>query len=353
MENCKDERLTSRSSASLTPFEMDALITWLVRWSQLRQHRQMSIIYLMASTMLASHSLMPAPAQQGAAQNVGAPGTRPVESHPQDSVPDDIIVEGYRERKKLDTRTGVPTATNTVDNRVKYEYSERLAKCALRGRLSSIKMLRAVVDGEVNTASYTVAQDRLVRSNITCGESPQLLTFTGPPTTKKDGERALGSQISVPGDTGDFTGISGQTSASPLGFSIYDRGAFTVETLKRYAPDLKLTKAQTNDPAVQSRFNLREVPRNRFRLREDYKYFEVAVCVVRVEPRLAVRLAMSDGGARLGDLQEALIDRARVCVGNSPHVKVDPTQFRLYIADAVYRWAVAARGVDTLLPSQQ
>lgn len=311
----------------------------------------MTMKHVMASMILASLPLVPAVAEQNTVPRTSDVAKQQAAPLPPDSAPDDIIVEGYRERKELDTRTGVPTAINTVANRKKYEYSERIAQCAARGRLSRMAALRAVVDGEVNTANFFMAQDKLVRSNITCSESPQLLSFTAPPMTTTDLERALGSQMPVPGGTGDFTGVSGQTSASPLGFSIYDRGAFTIEALKRFAPDLKLTKADTDNPIVQSRFNLREVPRNRFRLPADSQYFQVAVCMVRVEPRLAVRLAMSGGGARLGDVQEALIDRARICVGNAPKVKVDPTQFRLYVADAVYRWAVAARNVDTLIPA--
>jgi hypothetical protein len=73
------------------------------------------------------------------------------------------------------------------------------------------------------------------------------------------------------------------------------------------------------------------------------------VCMVRVEPRLAVMLAKTEGAARANDLQAALIDRARICVGNARRVRVDATEFRLYIADAVYRWAVAAKGVETLI----
>ncbi len=101
---------------------------------------------------------------------------------------------------------------------------------------------------------------------------------------------------------------------------------------------------------VQARFDKRELPRNRFRLPADYKYFEVAVCIVRVAPELSVRLAKSERAATLGDIQSALIDSARACVGDAREVKVDATEFRIYIADAVYRWAVAAKGVESLIP---
>lgn len=259
-----------------------------------------------------------------------------------DSQPDDIVVEGYRDRTGVDRRTTPPSAVSTLRNRRTYEYSERMAKCAARGHLSRPDQLSAVVDGQFNTVTHDLAQDRLVRINITCSESPTLASMTAPPAS--DAQKGLAQQGRV------YGGLLGQTDAAPLGHSIYDRGAFTVQAIKMYAPDLHLTPAQVNDPAVQARFNQREIARNRFRLPVDYHYFEVAVCMVRLQPALAVRLATSNGSARFGDVQEALLDRARDCVGGAQHVSVDPTQFRLYIADAVYRWAVAVRGTDSLIP---
>lgn len=257
-----------------------------------------------------------------------------------DEQPDDIVVEGYRRSPDRNTVATPPAAVSGTRARQTYAYSERLAKCAARSRLSNRSRLRAVVDGEFNSATQILAQDRLKRIYLTCSESPSLNSFTSPPASDLQLSAAI---------TGDFTGAPVGTDAAPLGRSIYDRGAFTVQALKQYAPDLRLTRAQTGDPAVQARFNAREVPRNRFRLAVDYKYFEVAVCIVRLEPRLSVRLALSDGQARFSDIQATLIDRARACVGGARHVQVDPTQFRLYIADAVYRWAVAARGTSTLI----
>lgn len=258
--------------------------------------------------------------------------------------PGDIVVEGYRGRKAYEQRLHAPAATDVIGNRVAYGYAERLAKCAGRGKLSDPSSLSAVVDGVVNTATQAAAQDRLVRIYISCSESPTLASFTTVPQSKN-----MNVQYAL---QGDLTGASSGADASPLGHSIYDRGALTIEALKRYVPDLWLTSAETNDAAVQARFNARETVLNRHRLPEDQQYFQVAVCMVRVAPELSVRLAVSDGTARFGDLQETLVDRARVCVGGAKKVRLDPTQFRLYIADAVYRWAVAAKGVNSLIPAQ-
>lgn len=256
-----------------------------------------------------------------------------------DKMADEIVVKGYRNKPDVQTKTSPIYAGSSAARRQQYSMSERMAKCAARSRLANTSYLSAVVDGEFNSAAQLYAQDHLYRIYVTCGESPSFLSLNSPPASAG----AVGN--------GDFTAIlPGSTDGAPLGHSIYDRGAFTIQAMKLYAPDLSLTAEQTSDPAVQARFDAREVPRNRFRLPADYKYFEIAVCIVRVAPRLSVRLAMSDGSAGIGDLQWALIDRARVCVGNAREVRIDATEFRIYIADAVYRWVVAANGVKSLIP---
>lgn len=255
---------------------------------------------------------------------------------------DDIVIEGYRMRKDLDTTARYPSSINTRNIARRYENSERQAKCAARSKLSDRSWLRKVVDGEFNTTRHAYAQDRLTRIYATCGEGSAALLKTGSDANELQAASAMG---------GDTSGITGGNEPFPLGHSIYDRGAYTIQALKQFAPDLVLTREQTNDPEVQRRYNLREIPRNRFRLPADARYFEVATCMVRLEPGLAVRLAMSDGTARFSDLQAALIDKARPCVGGAKAVQVDPTQFRIYIADAVYRWAEAAQNKGSLIPT--
>lgn len=257
----------------------------------------------------------------------------------------EVVVEGYRNPADQPAAVRTPPAISGVNSRRSYEYSEMLATCAVRSKLSSTAGLRAVIDGDVNSAAQSYAQDRLKRTYITCGEGPGLLNMDNPkPPNKTFTETRSSSRVDLVGES------PAGTDGSPLGHSVYDRGALTIQVLKTFLPDLSLTAAQTGDPVVQSRFNLREVPRNKDRLPIDRSYFEVAVCIVRVAPELSVRLAMGDRAARAGGLQSALLNRARVCVGNTKRVYVDATQFRLYIADAVYRWTVAARGVDSLIP---
>ncbi len=258
---------------------------------------------------------------------------------------EDIIVEGYRAQPGVRSRTVPPTQTSAVNNRTTYAFSERLAKCAARSRLANYGLLRAVIDGDFYSGRHSAAQDRLKRVYITCSESPNLLSYQSIP--KLVSEPALFSG----GSPSDNSNMASVPDPAPLGHSMYDRGALTIAVLKRFVPDLRLTEAQTSDPTVQMRFNALESKRNRFRPSHDYRTFEIAVCMVRVAPNLAVRLAMSNGQAYQSDLQAALIDRARICVGDAKVVQVDPTQFRIYIADAVYRWAVAVRDVPSLIPN--
>jgi hypothetical protein len=254
----------------------------------------------------------------------------------------DIVITGYRLRKDLDTTARYPSSINTRNIARRYDNAERQAKCAAHSKLSDRSLLRKVVDGEFNSSRHAYAQDRLARIYATCGEGSAALVRTGAEANELQAASAM---------SGDTSGITGGVDPFPLGHSIYDRGAYTIQALKQFAPDLVLTRGQTDDPEVQRRYNMREIPRNRFRLPADARYFEVATCMVRLEPGLAVQLAMSDGTARFGDLQAALIDKARPCVGGAKSVQVDPTQFRLYIADAVYRWAEAAQNKGSLIPS--
>lgn len=258
---------------------------------------------------------------------------------------DEIVVEAYPNLGKQPTVIDTPPAVSAVNSRKAFEYSELLAKCAVRSKLSSTEWLRAAVDGDVNSSAQSYAQDRLKRIYIGCGEGPGLLNMNNPqPPSQRQSPMQRGSRADLVGES------PGGTDASPLGRSVYDRGALTIQALKTFVPDVSLTTAQTGDPAVQSRFDRREIPRNKNRLPVDKLYFEVAVCIVRLQPALSVRLVMGDMGKTAGRLQNALLNNAKICVGDSKRVYVDATQFRLYIADSLYRWTVAARGVDSLIP---
>lgn len=265
---------------------------------------------------------------QLAPQAVPPPAIVVTQQTPKPAEPsDDIVVSGLQDIDGSDSavtrqtlgsgRTGAgPRASRAV-----FALADRFATCALGGR-SVLKYLRPALDGNINSASQRFFLQRVGRVRSACAQDPAIARSGGAATL------------------------------SPLyDTSYYDRGALTIKALNLYAPDLTLTKEQTGDRAVQARFNIREIPRARFRLPVDRQYFETAVCLVRLQPELAVRLVRGGSDDTVNRIEAAIVNRARVCVGNARRVYFDGSQFRMYIADAVYRWAVAAQGVDSLLPA--
>ena len=242
----------------------------------------------------------------------------------------EIVVEGIavpgEEAPQESLTPGGPGRTSGIDpsqtpiaNRQKYDWSDIYVRCVMSSARLRKTELRDVVDGPFNYSTQAYAQDLLARRNASCLQHSFQTHAVDPPG---------------------------------LGYSIYDRGAYLVEAIRTYAPALKLTRRETGDQKVQSRFNLREMPRNRYRLPVDYRYFEVAVCAVRLQPTLSVALVATPHAepAKIRRIENAIVSGSRICFGNAKKVFFDPTQFRIYIADAVYRWVVAARGVDSLIP---
>jgi hypothetical protein len=233
---------------------------------------------------------------------------------------DEIIVTGLKDiddkdsivnrRTLSSSRTGSAAASRAL-----FGLSRRWARCAVDEDLKHQEWVRKVIDSRTNSSWQSFALSRLAQINVACAPSSQA---------------AIEGRVTDP---------------------YYDRGALTIEVIKRYAPAVTLTRRETNDPAVQARFNAREVPLAKFRLPADRRYFETAVCFVRLQPELAAKLARTDGPLdAVRRLEAAIVNRGRLCVGNVKRVYFDGIQFRFYIADAVYRWTLAAEGRDTLMP---
>lgn len=269
--------------------------------------------------MLADTQVPPAPPRTPQAQTQQAPPS------------DDIVVTGLKDIEAKDSPVSHATLGSSkvgrgaIASHTSFEYAERFAKCAVSGARSR-ELLRQVLDGRINGARQAFAQAQLVRTNVTCAQDARA------PLAIADDRKVTATF--VPGYDGTY----------------YDRGALFIQALKTFAPHLRITASQTADPAVQARFNARETSLARFRLPVDEDYFEMAVCLVRLQPELAVRLATTDKASTVARLEAAIVNRARVCTGGAKRVYFDPTQFRFYIADAVYRWTVAVRGVESLIP---
>jgi hypothetical protein len=202
--------------------------------------------------------------------------------------------------------------------------SRRAAQCATRGKLATLSLLREVVEGVVPSSAQDRAMDWLTRQTATCGEGAQVFQ--------------IGSQI--------------KPSDSYLG--TLRRGAFVAETLKAFAPNLALTRQQLASPAVIDRFVAREEPQAANRRPSERTFLKVAICLVREQPNLAIRLVWTDPvTTSTSAIQATMVENARHCVGRVRRVVVDRYEFRTYIADALYRWTLAARGVATLIPDDR
>lgn len=220
---------------------------------------------------------------------------------------EEVVIEGWRPSKEKLATEIVPPTDSSVGPRIWYEMAQMSAKCVFRIAPTRV---REVIDGAVNSADQRSAQAQLAGRTAGC--------------------RPAGLELP----------------------SLSFRGALLEEVFRRFVPDLSLTRQQTFDLEVQARFRRRENERNRLRIAADYRYFEIAVCLVRVQPQLAVQLVGSTlGSPAERHIRSALVDRGRTCVGNVRRVMLEGTRFRTYIADAVYRWVIAARDVDTLIPS--
>lgn len=214
-------------------------------------------------------------------------------------------------------------------------------------------LLRQVIDGPPNDADTRHALDTLIRNNLGCYPDYPNVARSHPPELGTCHAEMVGNLYArgvteANGAPHAVTGVGGQAVCRAL----YTRGAVLEQVLRTYAPELKLTREETWREDVVRRFDEREKARNSERHERDYRYFAVAACLVQAQPELASFLVRSAPASRLSlRIQETMLARAPHCVGFAQSVKADPLQFRIYVADAVYRWLVAARGVDSLLPS--
>ncbi|NIJ09196.1 hypothetical protein FHS31_002828 [Sphingomonas vulcanisoli] len=200
------------------------------------------------------------------------------------------------------------------------------------------KALWPIVEGPPNETTTATMQGLFVMHNRAC--------------------RIAGSELGLanPTDLGRYSNAGtpnsdSQVSGSPTAF--YDRGALIEYAIKKYAADVRVTKADTHSEPVVNRFIAVEQGRNRFRWPEDLAYFKIAACMVQAQPELSSDLiASKPGSVNASRIGFTIIARAHLCVPRARHIEVDPTQFRVYIADAYYRWAEATKGVDALVPAR-
>lgn len=274
-------------------------------------------------------ALLP-PSGAAAAQQAGPPAAQPPT--------DDVVVVGRRDldpdalvtgRQLNSVKVGDP-----IRSRQNFDASDRFARCAIKADMKNTALLRAALDSPMNSVRQDNAQRRFVQTHAACAT---------------DSDVALSSigQVLKTGGSGPI-----ETPARELQF-YYDRGALFVQAVRAFAPGAKLTTAEMDAPAVQARMIARERPLARHRLPADARFFGAALCMVQAQPGLSLRLVTAD----LSTLERqavaaAIANRSKRCFGAAKHVYFDPVQLRFYLADALYRWLVAVRGVDSLVPDR-
>jgi hypothetical protein len=213
--------------------------------------------------------------------------------------------------------------------------AERFTRCA---GLPRPALLRRIVDGRPETGETEKALHQHIMRNAGC--------YKGIPTVP-------------PHRDPPYYGVCNPIVVAhtyPICRVHYDRGAIYERVLREYAPDLRLSRSNTFDIATRARFREREDARNRGRKSGADDYFFAAACMVQLRPEFALALLREESGsAREGRLRAMMLNDGAPCLGTTPdqlaRVEVDPGQFRAFVAEAVYAWAVAVKRTGTLLPA--
>lgn len=192
------------------------------------------------------------------------------------------------------------------------------------------KLLRPIVEGHARDGKTQDALDRVIRTHTGCYRD-----FSGVPTPNYYGEC-------------NPVAIGGYQMCR----AVYDRGALIEDAFKTYAPKFMLLRGDTLNRDTIARFRAREAGRGKFRSPIDRKFYETVACMVQAEPERAIRLLRAEPGLdKEARFRQQMIQKTPFCTNNAKRVQVDPYQFRIYVADAVYHWTIAAKNVETLIPA--
>lgn len=243
----------------------------------------------------------------------------------------EIVVEGRTVNPK-DLPVRVVTPPRPQDRQVSaasISDARRFVRC-----MHSVdpRLLHETIDRALNDRTAQWALDRLIRQRSACYST----VFARPPAD--------------PPKYGECNPIYG----SALCRNVFDRGVLFEYALATYAPDLTLNRADLRRDDVRRQFLQRERPISRNRTSDDRRYFDVVSCVVQTHPEMAVAfIRLAEGDAKEAQLRQLLVGLSSNCFGRAKKVAVDPNQFRLYVGEAVYSWAAAVRGLDSLIPHAQ
>jgi len=133
--------------------------------------------------------------------------------------------------------------------------------------------------------------------------------------------------------------------------AFFDRGALIERAISKITPRLSLRDGNLADPAVIDRFNARTAALNTTRYPQERIGYAVVACMVATHTTVAMSLLRSEPGSR-GErrLSGVLLGQSPQCLGGAKKIATDPRQFRVYVAETIYFFAAAFRGVPSLIP---
>lgn len=242
----------------------------------------------------------------------------------------EVVVEGER---LPDTKTppppGIKRQGNTLAVAQIDDQSRMFQRCV---KFVPSDTLREVVDGRPNSPQHEFSLDRFIRINVACYPGAQQ-----PPPE-------------VPGYSYCRSVIG--NDRLPICRSYYDRGAIIEGAVAHFAPDATLTVKDVADKDVQKRLDTREATRLALALPADKVRMQIAECLVMSQPELVTKMFQARKTPALQvQYVYRIMDRGKICLGGVKPARVEPLYFRYVLTEAFYRWVLAARNVDTLIPA--
>ncbi|MCT8001931.1 hypothetical protein NZL82_08545 [Sphingomonas sanguinis] len=250
--------------------------------------------------------------------------------HAQHAAGQEVVVEGERlPDEKAPPPPGIKKQGNTLAVAQVDDQSKIFQRCV---KFTPTDTLRQVVDGRPNSPQHEYSLDRFIRINVACYPGAQQ------PPPESPGYSYCRAVIG--------------NDRLPICRSYYDRGAIIEGAVAHFAPDATLTMAEVADKEVQKRLDAREATRLALALPADKARMQIAECLVMSQPEQVTKMFQArDTPALQVQYVYRIMDRGKVCLGGIKSARVEPLYFRYVLTEAFYRWVVAARNVDTLIPA--
>lgn len=251
-------------------------------------------------------------------------------AHPLQTTGQEVVVEGERlPDLNAPPPPGIKKTGNTIVVGQVDDHSQIFQRCV---KFVPSDALRGVVDGQPNSPKHEYSLDRFIRMNVACYPGAQQ------PPPESPGYSYCRAVIG--------------NDRLPICRNVYDRGAIIAGALAHFAPDAALTQSDVADKAVQNRLDQREAIRLALALPADKARMQIAECLVMSQPETVTKLFQArDTPALQVQYVYRILDRGKVCLGGIKPIRIEPLYFRYVLTEAFYRWVLAARNIDTVIPA--